>query len=136
MEGIFRGIGMDRILFAFLSKNRNSLEVKYAVGWGPEEKVQGVIFDSSLLQGNLFGHILKTHQPLWIQTDPGEEVSKLLTQEITSITGDAPFYLMPIVVSGKAIGLIYADRHTTARSRRRQLCELQYFCQQTIGLPS
>jgi HD-like signal output (HDOD) protein len=136
MEGIFRGIGMDRILFALLSKNRRSLEVKYAVGWGPEEKVQGVIFDSSLLQRNLFGHILKAHQPLWIQTDPGEEVSKLLTEDITSITGGAPFYLMPIVVSGKAIGLIYADRHTSGRDLDDDsFASFQHFCQQTnIGL--
>ena len=136
MEGIFRGIGMDRILFALLSKNRRSLEVKYAVGWGPQEEVQGVVFDATLLQQNVFGHILRTRQPLWVQADRGEKISKLMTREITGITGGAPFFLMPIVVSGKAIGLIYADRRTSGRDLDEDsFASFQHFCQQTnIGL--
>jgi len=136
IEGIFRGIGMDRILFALLSQNRRSLEVKYALGWAPKEQMQGVIFDASLLQYNLFGYIMETRQPLWVQADPERKISRLLTPEISRITNKAPFFIMPIVVRGKAIGLIYADRHPSGRGLDEDsFASFQHFCQQTnIGL--
>lgn len=136
IEGIFRGIGMDRVLFALLSTDRRSLEVKYALGWPPKEEVQGLILGASPLQPNLFSHILTNHQPLWVQADPEEKIAKLLTPEVLRITNGDSFFIMPIVVRGKAIGLIYADRHPSGRGiDEDSFASFQQFCQQAdIGL--
>jgi DNA-binding response OmpR family regulator len=135
IEGISRGIGMDRILFTLLRQDQLSLVVKYALGWSPEE-MQGVIFDPSVVQDSLLGHILRTHQPLWVQADLDKKISKLLTPEISRITNKASFFIMPIVVREKAIGLIYADRHTSRRELDADsFASFQHFCQQaSMGL--
>ena len=136
MEGIYRGIGMDRILFALLSQNQKNLEAKSMLGWSTSHPIEGRI--SQILCGppNIFHHVLETGEAKWITFDPGAEVLTLLTPDILTLTGHRPFFIVPVVVQNKAIGLIYADRAPSGRSLDEDsFASFQHFAQQiNMGL--
>ena len=136
IEGIYRGVGMDRLLFALLSKNQKNLEVKFALGWTKEHDLKTLIVDLLAFEPNLFSHILETKQPRWVTADPGAEISDLLTPEIRRLTEDSPFFIMPVTVQAKTVGLIYADRHTSKRALDEESYSnfLHFYQQINMGL--
>ena len=64
---------------------------------------------------HIFSHALARLRPLWVPADPPDELKALLSPEITTLTGGAAFFVMPIVVDGQPIGLFYADRQPSGR---------------------
>jgi GAF domain-containing protein len=134
MEGIFRGVGMDRAVFALLTPDRRWLKAKYALGCSScrtEDMRQGFAFEMS--RPNLFSHVLDTRQPLWVRREPGEPLAKLLTPEIRALTRDAPFFVIPLVVDRQVIGLVYGDRQPSARELDEEsFSSFNHFCQQAI----
>ena len=134
MEGIFRGVGMDRAVFALLTSDRRWLKAKYALGCSScrtEDMRQGFAFEMS--QPNLFSHVLDTRQPMWVRREPGEPLAKLLTSEIRALARDAPFFIVPLVVDRQVIGLIYGDRQPSARELDEEtFSSFNHFCQQAI----
>jgi HD-like signal output (HDOD) protein len=136
LEGIYRGVGMDRVLFALISKNQRNLEAKFLLGWSAPDKVQTMLIDILRGQPNLFDHVLEVKQARWVESDPGANIARLMTPDILSLMGHAPFFVMPVVVQGKAIGLIYADRSPSGRPLDPDsFASFQHFAQQiNMGL--
>ena len=134
LEGIFRAVGMDRVLFALCSPDRSRLEVKFQLGWQQEtETSQTTAFESLPATNNLLGEILEGKQPFWFdgRTEPWME--GLFHDGITPLIGRHPFYTMPIVVHGKSIGLVYADRQPSGRELEEEsFISFQHFCRQAI----
>jgi HD-like signal output (HDOD) protein len=114
LEGIYRGIGMDRVLFALLTPSRQELKVKHAVGWADQKKLLDYVLDVTRYE-NIFSYILKEQRPIWIKPNPIPELSRLLTGSVASLTQRSPFFVMPIVLKAQAIGVIYADRQPSGR---------------------
>lgn len=109
MEGIFRGIGMDRALLAVLTPDRKALKVKYALGEEQEQLKDAFQFDLHGPEGSLVKMALTTQRPLW-PTASMRALSPLIKARL------APeFFLGPLAVKGKDIGLIYADRRPSGR---------------------
>ncbi|GAB6041341.1 HDOD domain-containing protein [Endothiovibrio diazotrophicus] len=115
LEGIYRGIGMDRTLFALLSPDRYFLRGKYSLGWLQKERVSNFEFQAKPPRPHLFSYALERGHPLWVPVNPPAEFAQLITPEIHRVTGGKAFFVMPIVVDGQPIGLFYADRHPSGR---------------------
>ena len=112
LEGIYRGIGMDRVLFALLTPDRQYLKGKYGLGWTDESCAESFMVnvnDSGI--PNIFGYLLKNRKPVWVSENPDDIIKPLLTEELSNLTGGVPFFGMPVVIHAVPIGVIYSDRN-------------------------
>lgn len=119
LEGIYRGIGMDRTLFALLSPDRKSLRAKHTLGWDRGTLAEAFHFRLGAPAPNLIDQVIADGEPLWVPQPRPPELSRLLSPEFENICGETAFFLMPLLVRGQPIGLFYADR----RPSRRELDE-------------
>jgi len=115
LEGIYRGIGMDRVLFGLLSPDRKHFKGRFALGWIDNVQVQNVTISANPEDLNLFGDLLKNRNPVWVTERPNNIIKPLLTEEILALSGGGPFFAMPVAIKGTAIGVIYSDRNQSLR---------------------
>ncbi len=62
LEGIYRGIGMDRVVFALLTPDRQLLKGKYGLGWLDDGCVQSFTFRANSEMPNVFSYLVKKSQ--------------------------------------------------------------------------
>ena len=134
LEGIFRGIGMDRTLFALLTPDRSELRAKFMLGGSRENLAQHFRF--RLNTGHVFSHVIENQLPLWVDVKNHPELERLVTAEVVAVTGRLPFYVAPIVINHRTIGLFYADRALSGRPLDVESYEsFKHFTQQAnLGL--
>lgn len=129
LEGIFRGIGMDRTLFALVNPERTQLVGKAALGKDAENLCHRFVFPLGVPHDAVTETILQ-RRIYW----PGGSARPLPARETTrlrTVTGGSDFMLAPIVVNGRAIGLFYADRTPSGASLvEDDFLGFQHFVQQ------
>jgi HD-like signal output (HDOD) protein len=106
LEGIHRGIGMDRTLFMLLGANKQELREKLSLGWqktSQRDKIQVINNDKP----NLFFYTLLTTDCLWANR---QQHSGLYDQQLVKTFGRSECFVLPIQTKNKVIGLIYCDR--------------------------
>lgn len=131
LEGISRGIGMDRALFAMLNPERTRLRARYALGWDSQDMREKFVFDISPLQANVFSHVLDGREPLWIGPNMDPRIKSLLSSAVLVVSGGKAFFVMPVEINGRSIGLFYADRSTSGRELDEEaFTAFRHFCQQ------
>lgn len=138
LEGIQRGIGMDRALFALLTPDRKFIKAKVALGIDQEKLMEEFIFSLNPEAGNenIFAAQMKIKQALLIPQDPPEKLRSLLPKSLLAITGTGGFYSAPIIVNNQSIGLFYADRCPSGRELDQESYDsFKHFSQQaSLGL--
>lgn len=107
LEGIHRGVEMDRTLFLLLSPDKHTLNEKISLGWLKQPGEKPIHIHDSETNSNLLFHALHQKDALWIQPDRYEA---LYTSQITQTIGKNACFVFPVYTENKAIGLIYADR--------------------------
>jgi len=134
LEGIYRGVGMDRSLFAILSKDRQTLVCKYAVGVDDELLSQEFKIDISH-SSNVFQQVIESKKATHIPADP-KKIKGTLTRDTLKFLGAPPYLIMPTIVRGKVIGVFIADRNSSKRNiEPKDFLTFQQFCQQAnMGL--
>lgn len=117
LEGIYRGLGTDRALFAMLTPDRQRLRARVVYGANADELTQKFDFQvRNQARANPFAYILDRNGPLWVQRRSlGTDLPPLPSALDGILDGDSPFFAAPIVVNGASIGLFYADRSVTKR---------------------
>jgi len=115
LEGIYRGVGMDRTLFAMLSPDRRVLRGRYALGPNREQLVQRFVFPTIAPTDNLFSCVVMAQKSFHVTAPPSTDIAMMVTKDIQEITSFAAFYASPIIVNGQSIGLFYADRKPSGR---------------------
>lgn len=136
LEGIYRGAGMDRTLFALYTPERRGLRAKFALG-GEREALMGAFhFDRRPQEENLFLHLLEKPVALWFDPAKRAEQRRWQTPQLAEAVGRAPFFVAPIMVNGSAIGLFYCDRALSERPLDEESFEsFKHFVQQAgLGL--
>lgn len=111
LEGLHRGVGMDRALFALLSPDRRLLRAKHAIG--AETETLRRAFRFPLSEPNAIVSVLEGGRAVLV--DPAEGENLGLTPEVLAVTGGCPFCAAPLRVGRRAIGLLYADRRPSGR---------------------
>lgn len=106
LDGIVGVLGFKRVGLALISKDRKQMSARTVVG-APAEF--GQIMNLSMDQENLFTHAIRSAQPLWIGAASMAGKAYLLTSAIKMKTKSQHCLVAPIVVSGKPIGVFYAD---------------------------
>ncbi|MDD3518454.1 MAG: hypothetical protein PHQ14_08900 [Chromatiales bacterium] len=136
LEGIYRGIGMDRTLLALITPDRKRIRAKYTLGWGQHELMQTFHFPLQGKREDIFSLIMEVGQTMWFNAKAPREIVRLVTPEITTAIGDTHFFAAPLLAQGRAIGLIYADRKPSRRALDEEsFVSFKHFCQQAnLGL--
>lgn len=115
LEGMFRGIGLDRTLFALCSPDHRCLTGRYALGTGNEKLSSLFRFETGSQQANIFSYVIATRRTLWVGRENQPDIDRLVTEPVRAITRGADFFVTPIEINGKVIGVFYADRQPSGR---------------------
>ncbi len=129
LDGIYRGIGMDRTLFAIISKDGKILTCKYALGADSERLSKEFKINISH-KTNVFKQAISTKKPVHISADP-DKIDGTLSREVLKLLGQPPYLIMPTIVRGKVIGVFIADRNASNRAiENKDFLSFQQFCMQ------
>ncbi|MBU0729558.1 MAG: HDOD domain-containing protein [Proteobacteria bacterium] len=114
LEGIYRGVGMDRTLFALVSPDHQYLNARFVLGFERTKMLERFKIFIASGRRNLFKTVLDNNLSVWIG-QPQSSVADLVSDEIKELVGGDEFFVSPIIVSGKTIGLFYCDRIPSGR---------------------
>lgn len=106
LEGMFRGLGMGRALFALLTPDRRRLVAKLALGYDAPALMAHFSFEITYNHPDVVSQLIKDMRPLRLKANEETPGSAMLV----AITGSDEGLLAPIIAKGKAVGLFYADR--------------------------
>ena len=115
LEGIYRGIGMDRAFFALLSGDRKYLKAKSVLGSDPQRLTTDFVIKIDPSDPSIFYYILEEQRGAWVPEKVSSSIKLPLPAPITRIIGDGPFFIAPAIVNHKSIGIFYADRKSSGR---------------------
>lgn len=107
LEGIHRGVEMDRTLFLLLSTNKHVLTEKFSLGWPQTPNHKKIQIQNSDKPTNLLFHAIDQQEGVW---QFPEQHAELYSPQITQYLGQYPCFIFPIQSENKTIGLIYCDR--------------------------
>lgn len=132
MEGLFRGVGLDRVVFAVLTADKKVLQLRYVLDAGSPQAVSDLKIPLHP-NGELRKHLDKT-ACVWQQ-----QVTSGAASELSLLAGPAPsngFFLGPAVIRGQTIGTFYGDRQASGRVLDEEAFEaFRLFVQQArLGL--
>lgn len=108
LEGIYRAVGFERVLFALLTPSRQQLVGKAALGVGAESLSQCFIFTLDQAEGDLFNGFFR--DPRLLCLGPGVTPAGIDATRLEAVAGERFACIAPIQAQGRAIGLFYADR--------------------------
>ncbi|KPK38959.1 MAG: hypothetical protein AMJ69_07010 [Gammaproteobacteria bacterium SG8_47] len=112
MKGMHDGVGLNRVVFAVLSSDRQSLTARSIVG--AENDPVFNRFAMRLNPPNLFTRLLEKQQAIWVNDDTRAKVWPLLPVEFRKLIATNTFFAMSLFINDKPIGMFYADRHSDA----------------------
>ena len=132
LDGLHNGVGLDRALFALVTPDRQSLSSKYALGDNNGILNRKFSFNLANPYANILKLCMKKQQPLWLNPDSDTVLTEKLSDKLIEITGTQHFFIAPIIVSNKTIGLYYADRQPSKRPLDQESFDnFQFFTQQS-----
>jgi HD-like signal output (HDOD) protein len=123
LEGIYRGVGLDRALVTVLTPDRSRLQVKQMVGKFDTDLAERFHFRLNDPGYQMFKYALERQSPMLLDPNKLTPIRDLVTPQIRHLLANGPFVIAPIVVEGKDIGLFYADRQMSGRPIDREAFE-------------
>lgn len=111
MEGIYRALEMDRVLFALVTPDRKLLKEKSALGWPPAGERDSLSFPLAATPHNLFSWAMERNEAVWARMDR----ETLFTPSLRARLGLQECLIAPVGLNRRAIGLFYADRALSKR---------------------
>jgi len=111
MAGLHDGLGLNRVVFALLSKDLNRLEGRYINGADSDPTFSRFLVDVDLGRKDLFSQLLQKPRCVWANKEKNEKIWPLIPQKFIELIDTSEFYAMSVFAQGKPLGVFYADRH-------------------------
>jgi HD-like signal output (HDOD) protein len=128
LEGVYRALAMDRVIFAVVAPGRDGLQAKYVLGDYEDRLARCLSLSAKEQAGNVFAEALSNRWPLWVSQD---DRNIALSATIRSCLGTADFFVAPLVSGERRIGVIYADRASSGRALDEEsFSGFRHFCEQ------
>lgn len=108
LEGVHRGIGLERVIVAFIRKHQ--LFARYVLGDGTDNWRDNFVFSIAPTEDNIFTHAIKKHEPIWLKQNDIDKLKHLFPSELVSLVGKFPSFLSVIAISQRDVAVFYADR--------------------------
>jgi HD-like signal output (HDOD) protein len=133
VEGIHRGVGMDRTVFCLFNSGKSVLIEKLSLGWLKEHNTSTIKFEPSNMPANLFFKAINTMSGIWATP---EADSALFSPHVINTIGRSECFLIPIQSENTPIGLFYCDRSFSNKPLTEEDFNMvKHFSQQaSIGL--
>lgn len=126
IEGIYRGVGMDRVIFAIMSPDKKFVGGRYALGWD-QARMEKFQFPAKSVIPNIITTVLSEKEALWANGNT-TRVGLLVTEEVKNSMSGRYFYIAPIMIKGNVLGVICADRTVSRRElEEKSFCCFKYF---------
>ncbi|WP_045859684.1 HDOD domain-containing protein [Teredinibacter purpureus] len=110
LEGMHRGIGLERVAIAFIDKRK--LKAKYVLGEGTEHWRSRFLFDIGPYSENIFTQAVSQGSNHWFDQNAVATNTHLFNDEIKRIVGKFPAFISVLQLDERKVGLFYADRWT------------------------
>ncbi|MCG8315657.1 MAG: HDOD domain-containing protein [Pseudomonadales bacterium] len=107
LDGMQEAVQLNRIVMCLVTKDRKKLIPRSYRGEMSEAFIKG--FGFSLTEDNAFAFSLRQSQPLWLGSERMAGRSYLVTKTLRAHLKTQNFFVAPIVVSRRPIGIFYAD---------------------------
>ena len=132
MEGIQRGIGLERVALALIDPKVTSMQAKYVLGEKAEEWRDEMKFPVKSEQDNLFAYCLHKRKPIWLRKDRDMTLQHLVSRRIERLI-DAENAIMAAIYAGtRPIGVFVADKGPEGNAiDQEQFDSFCHFAQQT-----
>lgn len=111
LEGMHDGIGLHRVVFAALSRDRRQLKARHIVG--AESDPHFDLFAIDMEGNHLFSQMMKKPQALWLNEVNRERYLPLIPTAFQALVQTENFFALSVFFGEKPIGLFYADRHNS-----------------------
>lgn len=107
LETIYRGIGFDRVIIFFKNPQSGSMQARYGLGPDTRKLVGHLDFPVAVDGRDLFSIALNNSKDLYIGNIADREIRDLKPAWFDGPLFSPSLAIYPVVVNGKAIGLIY-----------------------------
>jgi len=136
VEGMHRGIGLERVVLAIVDNKAGHLRAKSVLGEEREALRKGFCFPlKSAPEENsptFAGWAVKLQEAQWINEQQRERLQPNFSAQVRQCIGDFPFFIAPIRLNQRVIGVFYADRYDCgAVLDDEHFDSFRYFVQQT-----
>ncbi|MCE2595996.1 HDOD domain-containing protein [Motilimonas cestriensis] len=130
LEGIYRGIGMDTVLIFMLTRDRRGLKPRFVSGKDSVHLKDD--FEVAIgREQNLFTHCLQSFEPIWCRSHH-DKWQRFISAKLLKLTPESGFFIAPLAVEKRSIGLVYADRKLGhIELEETSFVAFQHFVQQT-----
>lgn len=109
LEGLHRGVGLERVCLAIFDKGRESLSAKYVLGEGTETWREKFKFNFVKSRSGFLFQLFSKGKPAWVGGGSDKELTAALTPDYIAVTGVREFMIAPIKANKKLVGFLYAD---------------------------
>ena len=130
MEGVYRALGMERTIIAFIAPEDGHLKAKYILGDEKGKLKRGFDFAVSDYGQDFFSHALKQKNPLWLNKQTRKQLEPIISSEMRQCLGVMEFFVAPIWIGNKGKGIIYADCKYSGRAlTENEYQTFSHFCE-------
>lgn len=109
LEGVYRVINMDQVLFAVIDSKTMTLNAKLMIGKRRESIIKSK--HQEYTTGKWLKQLLASAEPKWVTEKKINEFQKVAIDPLIIQLGAKEFFINPIIIKNRPIGIIYADRY-------------------------
>ena len=116
LEGLHRGVGLERVTLAIFNASRTQISAKYILGQRTANWREKFRFPYERHNENLFAVIMAAKQSIWVGAEGSERISALRSRTLNDAVGEGDFLLGPVIANNRQVGFLYGDMRVTGRS--------------------
>jgi len=133
LEGMYRGVGLDRTVFALVSPGKKDVRAKFVLGADSKEFYSRFVIPLQTKQNDLFKQMQLYKRSYWIQDTEDGEDANLVSADMRKAFATDSFFISPIVVKNSTIGYFYGDRQPSGRQLDQESFDsFKHFTQEAI----
>ncbi|WP_152529021.1 HDOD domain-containing protein [Stutzerimonas azotifigens] len=133
LDGLHRGVGLERVMLAVLAEGQTSFRVRRAVGEGTQGWMEGFRLPvEGARPADIFSYVLRQRQAIWMGVPASYSLDDLVTDGMRQVLGRGMFFVAPVMAGSRPIGVLYADSRCSGRAlKHEQFVAFQRFTQLT-----
>ncbi len=132
IEGIHRGIGLERVCLCLIDPRVTNMQAKYVLGDDIDEWRSDFNFPIKSEQDNLFAYCLHTRSQVWLQKQGSSQHHHLINKKMERLLDTSNSMVASVYAGKRPIGVIVADRGRKKPGRivAEQFESFEHFSQQ------
>jgi len=115
LQGIHKGVGLERSTLAIFDKSHNKVVSKYVAGEGTEKWLEQFVIPFERSHSGFLYNMFDKDQVIWLGHRDFTEFAQFGITEFQGITKQKDFFIAPLIADKKRIGFIYADMGQSSR---------------------